>query len=211
MVVDAGGGEYSTITDRAWHVLSNTNHLSLMSGYQSEHEQVLSVVNAVMKAYIEGRDEPVLFVMHYATLVVDENKKESLHAPFQSMRHGIKFDLTPKTHGRKCNMTIEQEDFPNKFDGEKIFFNIEKPTQEELDGYDCYELTSEAEISKIWEQRVCQKSKKTTHKGIPLAKWRRRLALAPADIVEKTLKNTTQHYMTVDCENRTNMRQHYQS
>jgi len=29
--------------------------------------------------------------------------------------------------------------------------------------------------------------------------------------VEKTLKNTMQHYMTVDCENRTNMRQCYQS
>jgi len=69
MVVHTGGGEYSTITDRAWHVLSNTNHSSLMSGYQSEHEQVLSVVNAVTKAYIEGRDEPVLFVMHYATLL----------------------------------------------------------------------------------------------------------------------------------------------
>jgi len=206
-----GRGEYSTIKDRAWHVLSNTNHLSLMSGYQSEHEQVLSVVNAVMKAYIEGRDKPVLFVMHYATLVVDENEKESLHVPFQSMRHGIKFDLIPKIHGGKCNMAIEQEEFPIKFDGEKIFFNIEKPTQEELDRYDCYELTSEAEMSKIWEQRVRRKSKKTTHEGIPLAKWRRRLVLAPADIVEKTLETTMQYYMTVDCENRTNMRQHYQS
>jgi len=56
MVVDAGGSEYSTIADRAWHVLSNANHSSLMSGYQSGHEQVLSVVNAVTKAYIEGRD-----------------------------------------------------------------------------------------------------------------------------------------------------------
>jgi len=52
MVVDTGGGEHSTIADRPWHVLSNANHLSLMSGYQSEHEQVLSVVNAVTKASI---------------------------------------------------------------------------------------------------------------------------------------------------------------
>jgi len=89
-------------------------------------------------------------------------------------------------------MTIEQVDFPIKFDGEKIFFNIEKPTQEELNRYDCYELTSEAEMSKIWEQRVRRKNKKTTHEGIPLAQWRRRLALASADIVEKTLENTTQ-------------------
>ena len=78
MVVDTGGGEYSTITDSAWHVLSNTNHSSLMSGHQSEHEQVLSVVNAVTKAYIEGRDEPVLFVMHYAALVVDERKRKGI-------------------------------------------------------------------------------------------------------------------------------------
>jgi len=88
MVVDAGGGKYSTITDRAWHVLSNANYSSLMSGYQSGHEQVLSVVNAVTNACIEGRDEPVLFVMHCTTIVVDENKKESLHVLFQSMPHG---------------------------------------------------------------------------------------------------------------------------
>jgi len=211
MAVDTGGGECSTIADRAWHVLSNTNHSSLMSGHQSGHEQVLSVVNAVTKAYIEGRDEPVLFVMHHATPVADESKKESLHAPFQSMRHGVKFDLTPKTHGGKCNMTIEQEDFPIKFDGEKMFFDIKKPTQEELDRCDCCELTSEAEMSKTWEQRVCPKSKKTTHEGIPLAKWRRRLALAPTDAVEKTLENATQCHMTADSENRTNMRQHHQS
>ena len=88
-------------------------------------------------------------------------------------------------------MTIEQEEFPIDFDGEKILFNIEKPTQEELDRYDCYELTSEAEMSKIWEQRVRRKSEKTTHEGIPLAEWRKRLALALTDIVEKTLENTT--------------------
>jgi len=67
-----------------------------MSGCQSEHEQVLSVVNAVTKARIEGRDEPVPFVMHHANPVVDKNEKESPHVPFQSMRHGAKFNLTPK-------------------------------------------------------------------------------------------------------------------
>jgi len=69
-----------------------------------------------------------------------------------------------------------------------MFFNIKKPTQEELDRYDCYELTSEAEMSKMWEQRVRWKSKKTTHEGIPLAEWRQRLALAPADIWRRPLK-----------------------
>ena len=171
MVVDTGGGEYSTITDRVCHVLSNTNHSSLMSGYQSGHEQVLSVVNAVTKACIQGRDEPVLFVMHYATVVVGDNEKELSHVPFQSMRHGIKFDLTPTIHGGKCSMTVEQKEFPIAFDGEKIFFKIEKPTQEELDRYDCYELTSEAEMSEVWEQRVRRKSKRTTHKGIPRTEW----------------------------------------
>jgi len=150
--------------------------------------------------------------MHYVTLVVDENEKESLHVPFQSMRHGIKFDLTPTIHGGKCNMTIEQEDFPIKFDGEKIFFNIEKPTQEEVNRYDCYELTSEAEMSKIWEQRVRRKNKKPTHEGIPLAEWRRRIGFgSDRHSGEDPQKYHAVLHMFVHCENRTNMRQHYQS
>jgi len=149
--------------------------------------------------------------MHCATPAVNENEKESLHVLFQSMRHGTNFNLTPKTHGGKHNMAIEQDDFPIKFDGEKMFFDINKPTQEELDCCDYYKLTSEAEMSQMWEQSVRWKSKKTTHEGIPLAEWRQRLALAPADTVEKTLENAMQCHMTEDCENRTNMRQHCQS
>jgi len=169
LIIDAGGGDCSAITDKAWHVLSNTNHSTIMSGYQSNHDQVLSVVNAVTKATIEGREEPVLFVIHCAALVADGQETESLHVPFQSMRHGVKFDLTPKAHGGTSKMTIEDEHFPLRFDGEKLFFNIEKPTTQDLDKYDCYELTSEAETSKIWENRTRRKQKKTAHEGIPLA------------------------------------------
>ena len=40
-----------------------------------------------------------------------------------SQCHMVKFfDLTPTIHGGKCNMTIKQEDFPIKFDGEKTPF-----------------------------------------------------------------------------------------
>ena len=35
---------------------------------------------------------------------------------------------------------------------------------------------------------------------IPISEWRKRLGFAPDDIIEKTIQNTTQYYLTVECK-----------
>jgi len=182
-----------------------------MSGYQSTHDQVCPVVNAVTLARIKGREEPVLLLMHYATLVNDVNESESLLQPFQAMRHGVTFDMTPTIHHGRGVMDVDNEELPFHYDGEKLYYSISKPTQEDLDAYDCYELTSALETDFINHIKPKRGKKATMHEGIPMEEWRRRLALAPEDVIQKTLENTTQYYMTVDCENRTNMKEHYKS
>jgi len=182
-----------------------------MSGYQSTHDQVCPVVNAVTLAHIKGREEPVLLLIHYATLVNDANESESLLQPFQAMRHGVMFDMTPTIHHGRGVMDVDNEELPFHYDGEKLYYSISKPTQEDLDTYDCYELTSALETDFINHIKPKRGKKATMHEGIPMEEWRRQLALAPEDVIQKTLENTTQCYMTVDCENRTNMKEHYKS
>src|SRR4051812_26825013 len=100
LVVDIGGGMNATITKRAWKILHYTNHHTTMVGYQDKgNPQVCEVVNAVTKARIIGRDTPILLLINYATLLNDEEERESLCVPFQSMKHGVTFDMTPTSFG----------------------------------------------------------------------------------------------------------------
>jgi hypothetical protein len=65
-------------------------------GYQSkELPQECKVVNAITKVTIPGREEPVIFEVNYATLVMEDAKYESLVVPFDMMKHGIKVDMVP--------------------------------------------------------------------------------------------------------------------
>lgn len=171
------------------------------------------MVNAVTKAYIKGRNEPILFLMNYATMITDPEETESLHVPFQSMKHGIKFDMTPGTLGGTGSMYMNDERFPMQYDGEKLYFSISKPTEKDIELYECYELSSPIPPS-IVKPRIGhprRERKATTWEDIPICEWRTRFANAPEHIVRKTLENTTQFYLNIDCENRTNMRQHYKS
>jgi len=208
LIVDTSVGNYSTITTRDWHIFSTTNHSTLLTGYQSERSREYPVANGITKATIPGRDDPILLIINYATVVDDDSEMESLHIPFQSMRHGVKFDMTPPIYGGTGSMSINDDIMPLNFDGEKRFLSISKPTKDDYDLYDCYKLSS-ALHTPVIHPRHC--SKKTMHEDIPMIEWSRRLAMAPEDIVSKTLQHTTQCYLNVDRENRSNMREHYQS
>jgi len=105
-------------------------------------------------------------------------------------------------------MSINDDVIPLNCDGEKRFLSMSKPTKDDLDLHDCYELSSALHTPAIHPSR---RSKKTMHEDTPMIEWHRRLAMAPEDIVSKTLQHTTQHYLNVDCENRSNMHEHYQS
>ena len=177
-------------------------------GYQDKgNPKLCKLVNAATKAYIRGRNEPVILAQNNSTLIEDDSEFESLCVPFLGMKHGVKFDMTPIKFGGKGGMYIEQEFFPFEFDDEKLFFNIQKPTKEDLDTYEWFELNSHIMES----NNMRRKHEKLVTEDIPIQEWRKRLGMQPENIVEKTLENTTQHYMRVECESRDDPRRHIRS
>ena len=177
-------------------------------GYQDKgNPKLCKLVNAATKAYIRGRNEPVILAQNNSTLIEDDSEFESLCVPFLGMKHGVKFDMTPIKFGGKGGMYIEQEFFPFEFDDEKLFFNIQKPTKEDLDTYEWFELNSHIMES----NNMRRKHEKLVTEHIPIQEWRKRLGMQPENIVEKTLENTTQHYMRVECESRDDPRRHIRS
>jgi hypothetical protein len=58
------------------------------------------------------------------------------------MRHGIEMDLTPEKYRGEGGIRVEEESLPFKFDDEKLCFEIEHPTPDDIEIYDWYKLTS---------------------------------------------------------------------
>ena len=76
--------------------------------YQDKgNPKLCKLVNAATKAYIRGRNEPVILTQNNSTLIEDDSEFESLCVPFLGMKHGVKFDMTPIKFGGKGGMYIE--------------------------------------------------------------------------------------------------------
>ena len=212
LIFDTGGGKNPTITRRAWTIFETTNHQQEIRGYQdTSGGKICQIVNAVTKAFIPGRDLPIILIVHYAAMIDDPDENESLIVPFDMMRHGVKCDLTPQKLGGDGGMIIEDEYIPMNFDDEKLFINIVKPDDIDLEELEFFELNSPAPPD-IWNPIITHRAHKKILPGrLPLSEWKKRLAMLPDDIIQKTLENTTQFYMKVECENRQNPRHHYQS
>ena len=95
--------------------------------------------------------------------------------------------------GGKQGLIIEDTFIPLNFYGEKLYLSISKPTLDEIDSLDAFELTSPV-LSSL---NVIRRNKQTTRfYNIEISERRKRLAMAPEDIVRKTFDCTTQFYMT---------------
>ena len=206
-IMDTGGGTNCTVTKRAFYVTDITNKKSSLTGYQDKSEPKLcSIVNALTKATVKGFDHPVIFHVNYATLIDDPDEHESLCVPFSLMAHGIKCDLVPKKYGGNGGLVIENEFLPFEFDGEKLFYNISKPSQEDIDTLRYFELTS------LIPHDTSRRSRKKILAGdIPMVEWRKRLAMTPEDVVHRTLEKTTQFYLNCEDDNRDVPQRHFKS
>ena len=115
-IIVTGGGKCSAIIQRAWKVISNTNHKTELLGYQDKGPpQCYPIVNAITKVLFPDRD-PILLQINYATLIDDPDEVESLFVPFESMKHGINFNFTPEAIGGELGMKIEDDFIPFNFD-----------------------------------------------------------------------------------------------
>ena len=69
------------------------------------------IVNAVTKAWIQGRDLSVLLVMKYATFFDDTNETEYLAVPFEIKFHYEIVDMTPRNLGDEESLYFYEEYF----------------------------------------------------------------------------------------------------
>jgi hypothetical protein len=200
LIMDTGGGVNPTITANAWKVTHKYNVTMSMSGYQSKDPPLeCSVVNAVTKVQIPGRMDPVIFEVHYATLVMDENEYESLLVPFEMMKHGVKVDMIPPKYGGTGSIMIDDELLPFLFDDEKLYWKISKPTQDDLDVLKWFELNQPALLG---ETRIRRRKQHDMPHNIPWDEWRCRLAMLPEDVVNE-LSLMRQHNYTYRWKMRT--------
>ena len=151
----------------------------------------------------------------------EEEQDESLCLPFQEMQHGVSFDLTPNNrvtpNGDQGTQRIilAEKEIPLEFDGRKLFLNIRRPSNEELELLPSYELTSPNEFipdasNDVTTRRTVNQNIQHQYPGkLTLEEWRNRLALAPEEVVKKTFEATTQMAMSVEAESRDIPRRHY--
>ena len=197
-----------------------------IKGKNSMEGPVLPIVSAATYVKLEN-EESFIMVVHQACYNSDVEQHESLCLPYQAEQHGVTFDLTPRhrTNARGENgkqiMKIGDRMIPLEFDGLKMFINIRRPTNKEMDELPILELTADVPFqpdSADDHDNIVTNRRKEIKKieydspgNIPLAEWRKRLAFAPEDVVRKTFLATTQLATNVEAENRVSGRRHFKS
>ena len=107
--MDTGGGLQSTVTSASWSILETMNQMMSLRGYLGTDGTICKVINTITVAMPPGKMEELLLVVNNATFVDNDNELESLLQPFQSMKHGVKFDLIPHEYGGKASMIVDDD------------------------------------------------------------------------------------------------------
>ena len=210
-VIDSGGGTRPTIHAEPWFVCGGQPGLTAtLSPYQSNQTFTHPVVTAITKATVSNLQTPVLFKVNYATLITtehDPHEQESLFTTWDfSMYGGVVEGVHPTAP--KCGITIQNTFMEFDWDNETVFFSISRPTQEELDTYDIYELNSPLpDPARV--RRLSSPTWDGQFKKLPMPELRKRFAYLPEDIIKKSLDNTTQYYLDVLEENQDNPQRHF--
>ena len=199
------GADQSTCGGDAWIPVFDTGEKVRCNGYyqgQDAKEGPIVPIMSLVTCIDLPNEEPILLLIHQACYIKDRGQTESLVLPYQAMEHGVTFDLTPIGYrnassdlGKQC-MTIEDKEFPLIFDGRKTFLNIRRPSEHELEILQIFELTSPDpfqpnERNEVSVARVIKTKNKELPGGLSIEEWQSRLALAPRDIVERTMNATT--------------------
>lgn len=135
------------------------------------------------------------------------------------LKHSVEINgVTPPKYNRDgnkektCGITVNGEYLPFDYDDEKLYFNIEKPTLEEINNevYKLFKLNSrDPEQVSINPNKTKRNNKQFQWEEIPILEWKKRLELPPDDIVQQTMAATTQHYLEVEAERQYDPRRHF--
>ena len=89
------------------------------------------------------------------------------------MKHGATVDMTPRNLVDDVGLYVNEDYLPFLWDNENIHYNIEKPTEEDLEELESFELNSPPPDD-IWEtSSPHQTGKKKVPSGITISEWRK--------------------------------------
>ena len=66
-------------------------------------------------------------------------------------KHGATVDMTPRNLGGDGGLYVDEEYLPFWWDNEKLYYNIEKPTEEELEELESFNINLPTP-NNIWEE-----------------------------------------------------------
>ena len=221
------GADQSSIGGPAWEIIHRTGDEVRCNGYlKGEFAQdgpILPIVSGMTCVRTSDGDRFILIV-HQALYYDDDRQDESLCLPFQAEQHGVKFSLTPSNRLDsnnqlgKQNMVIEHKEIPIEFDGRKLYLKISRPSEQDIKDLESYELTSPEDfVPEPTSTDMTNRRRSTTKRdkqypgGLTLDDWRRRLAMAPPDVIRKTFQATTQLGMNLEINNRAVGRRHFKT
>ena len=122
---------------------------------------------------------PVLFVNNCATLLDDTYETEYLASPFEMMKYGETVDMTPRNLGGDRGLYVDEEYLPFWWDNGKLYYNIEKYNEEDIEELGRFELKSPTP-NDIWETSyLYQMGKKEVPSEIPILELRKVLDMIP--------------------------------
>ena len=224
LIMDTGADQ-CTCGGMAWIPVHDTGETVRCNGYYqgdgATKGPIVPIMSVVTCVNIPG-EEPFLMLFHQTCYIKDSKQTESLCLPYQAMEHGIDFDLTPigytnknDVQGTQC-IHVEDKVIPLKFDGRKVFLEIRRPSELEMESLEIIEMTSPIPFEPNEPESIMTcRDKKTKYRqypgGLTMEQWQQRLGLAPEDVIRKTFEATTQLGMNVEIENRSIGRNHYKS
>ena len=94
------------------------------------------------EAWIQGRYMTVLRVNNYTKFLDHPYEIESLAFPLGMMKHGTIVYTTPRNLGGDGGLYVDEEYLPFCWDNKNLYFSIDKPTEEDLEELDVFELNS---------------------------------------------------------------------
>ena len=139
-------------------------------------------------------------------------QSESLLQPHQARAYGVVINdvakrhlATEKTQGAQ-NLVVDGISLPLNFDGWKCYFNVSKPTTEELETLAKFCITSS--LPYLPQRSVVARNIKIKSLDT-VEKWRAQLGYPTYNTTSTTLNNTTQLVQTSQAETREYMRDYY--
>ena len=206
VLIDSGAD--TSCLGPAFRVIATTDRIVDIVGYDENKVAVDLPIGDGVTLATNAEGEKVLLRVNEA--IINANCKSILSV--DQMRHyDIDVNEKPKRYGGKQNLvTLEEQELPLRYKESLVWLKIERPSKEDLTSYPIIQLTSDQPWdpgNQCDDERAANPTRMRP-KPPEVERIRQCLGWKPHEVVEKTMKATTQY---VRNSLRLPMRQHFKT